>query len=345
MTRLADLAELVRAPAALSVPGDVLAGAAAAGTLGRRTPALAAASVLLYWAGMAANDWADRRLDATERPERPIPSGRVRPAVALGLAGGLTAAGLAVATAAGGRPASAVAVGLAATIWGYDLSAKDTAAGPAAMAACRGLDVLLGATTTPAARRCAAGGDRWPGGGPSGTGGGRGAGGSAGGVGCGSAGGVGPALLRALPAALTVAAHTWTVTALSGREVTGAADRRLPALTLAGTALIALAAPGRPTVLSGAPSSTECVKKGPFLRAVVPVALAAGYAVRYGRAQARVLADPSPARVRAAVGAGITGLPALQGALAARAGARLLGLAVAGAAPLGRRLARLISPT
>ncbi|MGW5016514.1 UbiA family prenyltransferase, partial [Micromonospora chalcea] len=90
MTRLADLAELVRAPAALSVPGDVLSGAAAAGALDRRTPALAGASVLLYWAGMAANDWADRRLDAVERPERPIPSGRVRPAVALGVASGLT---------------------------------------------------------------------------------------------------------------------------------------------------------------------------------------------------------------------------------------------------------------
>ncbi|MEE3918113.1 UbiA family prenyltransferase [Micromonospora sp. BRA006-A] len=80
----------------------MLSGAAAAGALGPRTPALAGASVLLYWAGMAANDWADRRLDAVERPERPIPSGRVRPSVALGVASGLTAAGLAVATAAGG---------------------------------------------------------------------------------------------------------------------------------------------------------------------------------------------------------------------------------------------------
>ncbi|WP_064448166.1 SCO3242 family prenyltransferase [Micromonospora sp. NBRC 110037] len=302
MTRLADLAELVRAPAALSVPGDVLSGAAAAGALGRRTPALAGASVLLYWAGMAANDWADRRLDAVERPERPIPSGRVRPAVALGVASGLTAAGLAVATAAGGRRAAAVALPLAATIWGYDLRAKNTAAGPAVMAACRGLDVLLGAS--------------------------------------------GGRVVRALPAALTVAAHTWTVTALSRREVTGA-DRRLPGLTLAGTALIAFTTPARPTVLRGAPSSTGCVKRGPFLRLgeLVPAVLAAGYAARYGRAQARVLADPSPARVRAAVGAGITGLPALQGSLTARAGARLLGLAVAGAAPLGRRLARLISPT
>ncbi|MEV1147144.1 UbiA family prenyltransferase [Micromonospora sp. NPDC049799] len=90
MPTLADLAELVRAPAALSVPGDVVAGAAAARSLDRRTPGLAAASVLLYWAGMAGNDWADRRLDAVERPERPIPSGRVAPEVALGLAVGLS---------------------------------------------------------------------------------------------------------------------------------------------------------------------------------------------------------------------------------------------------------------
>lgn len=295
MTRLADLAELVRAPAALSVPGDVLSGAAAAGALDRRTPALAGASVLLYWAGMAANDWADRRLDAVERPERPIPSGRIRPAAALGVAVGLTAAGLAVAGAAGGRRATAVAVPLAATIWGYDLLAKNTVAGPAVMAACRGLDVLLGASVGPARGR---GGRDAP---PAARG-----------------------LVRALPAALTVAAHTWTVTALSRREVSGA-DRRLPRATLAGTALVAATALGRPDP--------------------VPMALAAGYAGRYGAAQARVLADPSPARVRAAVGAGITGLPALQGALTARAGARLLGIAVASAAPLGRRLARLISPT
>ncbi|RZU77521.1 4-hydroxybenzoate polyprenyltransferase [Micromonospora kangleipakensis] len=305
MTSLADLAELVRAPAALSVPGDVLAGAAAAGVLDRRTPALAGASVLLYWAGMAANDWADRRLDAVERPERPIPSGRVSPPAALGLAAGLTAAGLALATAAGGRRAAAVAVPLATAIWGYDLLAKNTAAGPAVMAACRGLDVLLGTASAgpargPAGRRAGASESR------------------------GWSSSAGARLARALPAALTVAAHTWTVTALSRREVTGT-DRRLPRATLAGTAVVAA------TALSRADP--------------VPVALAAGYATRYGSAQARVVADPSPGRVRAAVAAGITGLPALQGALTARAGARMLGLAVAAAAPLGRRLARLVSPT
>jgi 4-hydroxybenzoate polyprenyltransferase len=45
------------------------------------------------------------------------------------------------------------------------------------------------------------------------------------------------------------------------------------------------------------------------------------------------------------VGAGITALPALQGALTAAAGAPGPGLAVALAAPLGRRLARRMSPT
>lgn len=138
--------ELVRAPAALSVPGDVVAGAAAAGwPFGRATPALAASSACLYWAGMALNDYADREVDAVERPGRPIPSGRVTPRFALGLATGLTGAGLGLAGLAGGRRALAVALPLAATVWAYDLRLKQTRAGPVAMAAARGLDVLMGA--------------------------------------------------------------------------------------------------------------------------------------------------------------------------------------------------------
>jgi hypothetical protein len=140
------IAELLRAPAALTVPGDSLVGAAAAGwPFGRATPVLSASSVLLYWAGMALNDYADRHVDAVERPERPIPSGRVRPGFALGLSAGLTAAGVGAAGLAGGRRAVAIAVPLAATVWAYDLALKPTPAGPVAMAAARALDVLLGA--------------------------------------------------------------------------------------------------------------------------------------------------------------------------------------------------------
>lgn len=140
------VAELVRAPAALTVPGDTLAGSGAAGRpFGPATAGLALSSTLLYWAGMALNDYADREVDAVERPQRPIPSGRVRPGFALGLSAGLTAIALGVAGLSGGRRALAVAGPLAATVWAYDLGLKSTPAGPAAMAATRGLDVLLGA--------------------------------------------------------------------------------------------------------------------------------------------------------------------------------------------------------
>ncbi|GAA2313459.1 UbiA family prenyltransferase [Nonomuraea roseoviolacea subsp. roseoviolacea] len=137
------LLELVRAPAALSVPGDMMAGAAAAGR--RAAPGLALASVLIYWAGMALNDWADREADAVERPERPIPSGRVRPGAAVGIAAGLTGTGLIAAAASGGRRALGVAGLLAGAVWAYDLGLKRTPLGPVTMATCRALDVLLGA--------------------------------------------------------------------------------------------------------------------------------------------------------------------------------------------------------
>jgi hypothetical protein len=144
-TDVRALVELVRLPAALTVPGDSLAGAATAGwPLGRRTWLMPMASACLYWAGMALNDYADRDLDAVERPERPIPSGRVRPRRALQLAAGLTAAGVGVAAVAGGRRSLAVALPLAASVWTYDLVAKPGPAGPVVMACARGLDVLLG---------------------------------------------------------------------------------------------------------------------------------------------------------------------------------------------------------
>ncbi|MFF8097985.1 SCO3242 family prenyltransferase [Streptomyces sp. NPDC016675] len=141
-------AELLRLPALFTVPGDALAGAAAAGVRpGPRTLLAVGSSLCLYEAGMALNDWADRGEDAVERPHRPLPSGRVRPAAALGAACGLTGAGLVLAAGAG-RPALAVAAPLAVTVWAYDLGLKHTPAGPVAMAAARGLDLLLGAAAT-----------------------------------------------------------------------------------------------------------------------------------------------------------------------------------------------------
>jgi len=146
-------AELLRLPAMFTAPGDVLAGTAAVGARpGRATLCAIGASVCLYEAGMALNDWADQDEDAVARPHRPLPSGRVRPRAALAAAGTLTAAGLALAACAGRRPL-AVAAPLAAVVWAYDLTLKHTPAGPAAMAAARGLDLLLGAAATDRALR------------------------------------------------------------------------------------------------------------------------------------------------------------------------------------------------
>ncbi|MFF2523739.1 SCO3242 family prenyltransferase [Streptomyces liangshanensis] len=146
-SRFRTLVELVRAPAAITVPGDVLAGALASGRAPvARTLALAASSVALYWAGMALNDWADRDEDAVERPERPIPSGRLTPGAALAVAVGLTGAGVGIAAlAGGGRTVLRRTLPLAAAVWAYDLGLKSTPLGPATMAAARALDVLHGA--------------------------------------------------------------------------------------------------------------------------------------------------------------------------------------------------------
>lgn len=139
--------DLVRLPAVLSVPGDSLAGAAFSDSMSiARAVGLTAASSSLYLAGMSLNDYADRELDAAERPTRPIPSGRVEPRFALQLAATLTAAGVGIASVCAGRQGAISASALAGSVWAYDLVLKSTSAGPLAMAACRSLDVMLGAS-------------------------------------------------------------------------------------------------------------------------------------------------------------------------------------------------------
>lgn len=295
MTDPRALLELVRAPAALTVPGDVLAGAAAAGRpLRASTAGLAAASVCLYWSGMALNDYADRDVDAEERPGRPIPSGRVAPRTALAVATVLSGAGLALAAAAGGRRALGVAVPLAATVWAYDLRLKDTPYGPAAMAAARGLDVLMGAGA---------------------------------GAGAGTA-----AWRRALPAALTVAGHTYALTTVSRKEVEGAAAS-LPAAALATSVALGLT-----TAASTAAGTGRA-------RRAATTALLGGYLAACVPAQLQAVARPDAARLQRVVAAGIHALVPLQAALTARGGSPRAVLPLLAAYPLARRLSRKVSPT
>lgn len=109
---------------------------------------LVLASSCLYLAGMAFNDIFDREIDARERPNRPIPSGRVRLKTAIVLATSLMTVGL-IAAAFVGLQSLLVALLLALCILAYDAWLKSTLLGAPAMGSCRFLNVMLGASAAP----------------------------------------------------------------------------------------------------------------------------------------------------------------------------------------------------
>jgi 4-hydroxybenzoate polyprenyltransferase len=131
---------------------DVLAGCAVAGGPPDRPVAwLLASTACLYAGGVVLNDVFDRQLDARERPERPIPSGRVPAAGAGALGAALLAAGIAAASRATGT-AAVIAALIAALVLLYDAGTKPHAVlGPITMGSCRGLNLLLGIAAVPAA--------------------------------------------------------------------------------------------------------------------------------------------------------------------------------------------------
>jgi 4-hydroxybenzoate polyprenyltransferase len=137
--------QLMRPANMVTALADVLAGFAVAGLVHpEKLPWLLAAGFALYGGGVTMNDFFDRRLDAVERPERPIPSGRASTGSACLLGIGLLLVGIACAlraSAVSGMIAAAVALLAVA----YDAGVKHIPiAGPLAMGSCRGLDLLLG---------------------------------------------------------------------------------------------------------------------------------------------------------------------------------------------------------
>ena len=132
---------------------NTLAGAtlASAAVAPGRVILLAAAFSLLYTGGMYLNDAFDREIDARERPERPIPSGRVRAGSVFAIGFGLLGMGiLTVAAAALGFPGGglgAVASGalLAGVITAYDAWHKANPLSPVVMGLCRVLVYLTAA--------------------------------------------------------------------------------------------------------------------------------------------------------------------------------------------------------
>ncbi|HEX2473973.1 MAG TPA: UbiA family prenyltransferase [Lacipirellulaceae bacterium] len=126
---------------------------------------LAAASCLLYLSGMVLNDVFDVGVDARERPQRPIPSGRVSLSSAAAVGWAMLSSGVLVAwfisfMVGNWRP-GAVATLLAVCVVLYDAVLKRTPVAPLAMGACRTLNVLLGMSLAPLAAEAASPYVRW----------------------------------------------------------------------------------------------------------------------------------------------------------------------------------------
>lgn len=158
---VAAFATLVRLPNLFTAPPDVIAGAALATGAGYSVAeagagtsstasvgGLALASMLLYAAGTTLNDYFDADEDARERPDRPIPAGKITPSAAFTVGVALLLGGIGIATVVAGMLAGAVAGALALAVLLYDGVLKGTTIGFLCMGCTRALNVLLGATVT-----------------------------------------------------------------------------------------------------------------------------------------------------------------------------------------------------
>jgi 4-hydroxybenzoate polyprenyltransferase len=150
--------ELIRPANVATASADILAGYGIAGLANHAAlPWLLIATSCLYAGGIVLNDVFDREIDRLERPERPIPSGRVTARAAAVLGACLLLAGV-LAAATANATAGLVAAATAAVVILYDVWGKrQLVFGPLNMGMCRGLNLLLGVSAVPAALPAA-----WP---------------------------------------------------------------------------------------------------------------------------------------------------------------------------------------
>jgi 4-hydroxybenzoate polyprenyltransferase len=139
--------QLMRVPNIFTAVADVLAGyliVSLPGVEWLNLLCLAFSSACIYAGGCVLNDYCDRRIDAVERPFRPIPSGRVSPKGAFSLACILFGLGITTSFLAGWTPFF-IALLLTGLCISYDSIAKNLPLwGPLNMGACRALNLILG---------------------------------------------------------------------------------------------------------------------------------------------------------------------------------------------------------
>jgi 4-hydroxybenzoate polyprenyltransferase len=152
MNRFKPYFQLVRLPNLFTAAADSLAGwLIVQGSLDepRRWLPLVLASVAIYASGIVLNDVFDFEIDKLERPNRPLPSGRVSWKLAAIFGAISLALGPVLAVLSGSMSSFIVAIVLAGCVLAYDAGLKKTLLGPEVMGACRGLNLLLGMSQAP----------------------------------------------------------------------------------------------------------------------------------------------------------------------------------------------------
>jgi len=143
--------QLMRAPAVFTAVSNILAAHLIV-TNGNiqwlNLAILMLASAALYLAGMILNDCFDYQEDALDRPNRPLPAGRIALKTAWSLGWLLLGSGVILASLVGYQQLT-IAIVLAAFIIIYNGYAKQTLIGTTVMAGCRYLNWLLGLSVLP----------------------------------------------------------------------------------------------------------------------------------------------------------------------------------------------------
>ncbi|NOU72268.1 UbiA-like protein EboC [Paenibacillus sp. LMG 31458] len=140
--------QLLRVPNLVTSAGDVLAGAFIVSSMGSGPYAtlwlLLLSSIMLYAGGVTLNDVMDASLDQIERPERPIPSGKIGREHAFMLSCLLMLGGI-ILSLAFSQFSFYISLILALCIVIYNIWAKKYGIpGALVMALCRALNILLG---------------------------------------------------------------------------------------------------------------------------------------------------------------------------------------------------------
>ena len=148
-----DYLVLVRLPNLFTLPSNILVGIAVISSFAFTLTSfiqfllLVTISVLLYCVGIVLNDLYDFDIDKKERPNRPLPSGKIsrRSAIVLVAIFSTLALILSLLVSFSTLVISSI---LFLTIFGYDKYLKNTHAGPLTIASARVMNILLGTSVS-----------------------------------------------------------------------------------------------------------------------------------------------------------------------------------------------------